>query len=225
MIRRRITLLTALGALTAAGVAAGLAFAPTALAWSPANLPPGWTVDHIQNVGAASCPSAYRIRTATAGVFSDPLCEDSPTYQHDFDAYVDAHYSPPPTTPATTTGSTSTVATTTTAAATTTDTTTAQAPAAPAAPMTTDTTAAVTTATTTTSTVDTALASLQAQIDTLSAQLAQLTDRVARVERAVDAAWLAYQQALTEGVSAPAAADLARGTYLNAIYQLGAFAP
>lgn len=160
---RRLTQTAVATLFATIGVLAALVVAPAALAWTPDNLPPGWTVDHIQNVGATSCPSAYRIRTATAGVFSDPFCEDSPTYQQDFDGYVDAHYTAPPattTTPATTATPTDTTVTVT-------DPTTTAATPAPPAP------APVTTAQTTTAT-DPVIADLQSQIDALRAELRQL---------------------------------------------------
>lgn len=102
--------------------------------------------------------------------------------------------------------------------------TTPTAPTAPE-PTTTDTSTApaVTTATETTATpVDTT--TLEARIKALEDAIAQLTDRVARVEKAVDAAWLAYEDAIKGGADAATAADIARGTALNAIYGLGAFA-
>jgi hypothetical protein len=68
------------------------------------------------------------------------------------------------------------------------------------------------------------LTSLQDQIDGLLAQIAALTDRVARIEKAGDAAWLAFEQAVAGGATTADAAALARGTYLNAEYGLGEFA-
>jgi hypothetical protein len=58
-----------------------------------------------------------------------------------------------------------------------------------------------------------------------SAQIAALTDRVTRIEKAGDAAWLAFEQAVAAGATNAEAAALARGTYLNAEYGLGEFAP
>jgi hypothetical protein len=178
MIRRTLAALI----LAVLGLFVGLSFASDALAWSPGNLPPGWSTDHVIAVNAPSCPSAYRIHTATAGVFSDPICEDSPTYQADFDAYVDAHYTPPapPAPPPTTTAASTTTPATTTAPATTDVTTTAPAVTAtdpvttqpaPAPPTPTDTT---TTATATVATTDPVIANLQAQIDALHAELSKL---------------------------------------------------
>lgn len=66
---------------------------------------------------------------------------------------------------------------------------------------------------------------LQDQIDALSAEIAALKDRLSRIEKAGDAASLAFEQAVADGMPTADAADLARGTYLNAEYGLGEFAP
>jgi hypothetical protein len=120
-----------------------------------------------------------------------------------------------------TTGGTTTAPPTTPSAGTT--------PTAPAAPPPTATTTITTTVTqpaTTTSAPSTPVEqSLHDQINALSAQIAALTDRVARLEKAGDAAWLAFEQAAAAGATNAEAADLARGIYLNAEYGLGAFAP
>lgn len=211
----------ALAALAAAGVLASLAFAPAASAWSPTQLPPGWTVHHeVSN--ATTCPEAYRIFEYTAGVFKDvspAFCLDSPTWQQDFDAWIDARYTAPVTTTAPPPVTTTVVITTTVPV----DTTTTQPPAdttalPPAPPPTVN----VTTIVTTVSPVE---QSLQAQIDALTAQLAAITDRVTRLEKAGDASWLAYQQAIAKGDDPATAADIARGTWLNVVYGLGDFAP
>jgi hypothetical protein len=91
----------------------------------------------------------------------------------------------------------------------------------PATPPPTVTTTVTQPATTTSAT----LPSLQDQIDALTAQIAALIDRVARLERAGNAAWLAFEQAVAQGASNAEAAALARATYLNAEYGLGEFAP
>lgn len=67
--------------------------------------------------------------------------------------------------------------------------------------------------------------SLQAQIDELRRQLEALTSRVDRLEKAGEASWLAYQQAVAGGASDADAAGIARSTYLDALYAVGAFAP
>jgi hypothetical protein len=83
-------------------------------------------------------------------------------------------------------------------------------------------------AATTTETVTTAVSSveqsLQDQINALAAQVKALTDRVTRLEKAGDASWLAFQQAIENGSPVWYAAVIARGTYLNALYGLGTFA-
>lgn len=107
----------------------------------------------------------------------------------------------------------------------------APAPAAPApapAPADTSTTAAPTAPTTVEAPtlVDTGaiLTDLQRQVDELRGALAALTDRVDRMEKATDAAWLAFGQALEAGADDATAAATARGTFLNALYGLGDFA-
>lgn len=124
-------------------------------------------------------------------------------------------YTPPaPTAP---TETSSTPAATTPTPTTSTPTTTDTAPAV----TTTDTAPAVTAPTTTAPTTT----ELDTRIKALEDQIAALTSRVDRLEKAVDAAWLAYEQELTKGTDPATAADIARGTYLNAVYGLGAFAP
>jgi hypothetical protein len=187
MKRRRTSALLGLAGLLAAGVLLALTLAASALAWSPSSLPPGWGVDHIIAANATSCPSAYRIRTTSPGVFSDPLCEDSPTYQHDFDAFVDAHYTAP------TTQASTTAAVITEPPATTTD--PAPAPAPQPVP--------TTTATTTVQGLTPAEQALQDQIDQLRAQLAALTDRVSAIE-----AYLAKGGFVTDTVSSALVAEI-----------------
>lgn len=195
--RHRFLTLASLPALAAAGILAALTLAPAANAWNPSSLPPGWTADHIIDVAQGSpCPEAYRIRTPT--MFSDPFCTNSPTYQQDFDAWVDTHYTAPATTTATF-SSTTTAASTTPATAT--DPTSTQ-PAPPAA--TTD---------------------YQAQIDDLKSQIAALKLRVDRLEAAADAEWLAYHDALVAGVDPVIASMIARQAGYDLIHGTGAFAP
>lgn len=223
---------SALIVIFAAGCLAALSLgASRASAWTIDALPPGFATSHTHVNDAPSCADYYTISYASAsGTFSRNLCTDSPTYQQDLDAFVDAHYTAPVTTTATTTqpGATTTVVITTTAPAATTatttgptDTTTApvdttvSAPA-PAAPVTT-----VVTVITTATPLE---QSLQAQIDALAAKIAALTDRVTVIEKAGDASWLAYQQSIANGDPADVAAGIARGTWLNAVYGLGDFA-
>jgi hypothetical protein len=67
--------------------------------------------------------------------------------------------------------------------------------------------------------------SLQDQIAALAGEIAVLTDPVVRLEKASDAALLAYQQAIQAGDNPATAAAIARGTGMNVIYGLGDFAP
>jgi len=177
--RSRLAQFVALCALCAAGALAALSFAPAAGAWGPSDLPPGFTLHHYYSAGwtapsdlAGPCPAWDVIYGG--GASSPDLCENSPTYQQDFDAWVNAHYTAPVTTtaaPTTTAADTTTTTTTTTTEAATTapaDTTTTAAAALPAPPTQT------VTVTTPDPAVTAAIADLQAQIDALSAQVAQL---------------------------------------------------
>jgi len=186
------------------------------------NLPPGWTFETVVNVLPGNCPSAIIVHPPMQA--SPPFCQTSPTWQTDLDAWVTANYTAPVTTTATT------VATTTAATTTdTTPTTTALPPVTTTVVITTTTPASTTAApVTSTATVTTTVSpveqSLQAQIDALTAQIAALTDRVTRLEKAGDASWLAFQQAITSGADPATAAGTARGTWLNVVNGLGAFA-
>jgi hypothetical protein len=102
----------------------------------------------------------------------------------------------------------------------------------PAPPPPTSTTTSGTTVTTTVAQPTTTSApatpveqSLQDRIDALSTEIAALTDRMARLAKASDAASLAYQQAIQAGDNPAIAAAIARGTGMNVIYGLGDFAP
>jgi hypothetical protein len=88
-------------------------------------------------------------------------------------------------------------------------------------------TTTVTDPVTTTVTVTTTVADpvLSARVQALEDAFAALKTRVGNLEAANDAAWLAYEDALTSGKSPQEAADIARGTALNLIYGLGVFAP
>lgn len=219
--RRTILIAPLVALICAAGFAVALlSFPAVASAWSPTSLPPGWTIEHDTGGLDPNCQDAYRIWTDTH-VFSDLLCTASPTYQQDFDAWVDAHYTPPATTtaaPATTAATTTdTVPVTTTVAAATTT-------AAP--PTTTDATApapAVTTTAsapvTTTATCD--VACLNARVAVLEQNYAALASRVDAIAKANDASWAAFVDALNAGASTVDAAIAARSAGLNAIYQLG----
>lgn len=85
-------------------------------------------------------------------------------------------------------------------------------------------TTVVVTATAPTDTTAKAIDDLTARIVALEQKLAALTNRVDRLELAGDASWLAYQQSVANGDPADVAAGLARATWLNAVYGLGAFA-
>jgi hypothetical protein len=246
--KRRLSLSTVLAVSLAAGMLAALSHAPSALAWAPDNLPPGWTAEQIHTVHAQSCEWSYRIWTAGRAAWSNPFCTDSPSFQTDFDGWVDAHYTaPPPPPPATTaTPITVTIPTSTTVATATTPSVTVTEAAPPTgAPVDTttsptppaDTTiAAVTTTaptvtetiivTTTTAAPDLspAVQAIADRLNDIAVQLAAVTNRVARLELAGDAAWVAYLRAVSAGEHPAAAAAVARGTYLNAVYELGAFA-
>lgn len=210
--------LTALVTLAAAGAFAALVIATPASAWSPSNLPSGWSVSSVVTMGANYCAQAYRIWTADRSQVSDAFCTDSPTYQQDFDAWIDARYTAPVTTTATPPVTTTVTITTTTPTDTATVTQPAETTTTPPPPQTTPVN--VTTIVTTAGPVEQAL---QAQIDALTAQIAALTDRVTRLEKAGDASWLAYQQSVAKGDSPEIAAMVARGTWLNAVYGLGDF--
>jgi hypothetical protein len=131
--------------------AAMLTTAPPASAWSIVDLPPGFTATHIVIADGSPCPSGYVIfgpgfiRTDADG--SGLLCENSPTFQADLDAWVDAHYTAPVTTtapPPADATTTAPITTTDTSTTVTTPTATTPAPTpaepAPAAPTVTVTT-------------------------------------------------------------------------------------
>lgn len=211
-------------ALAGVGTAA-LLVASTASAWDVNNLPQGCAQDGTL-FDAAGPSFSYWIKCGNNRTLihygSDPI-PNAPTdsnWQGSLDSFVDANYTAPVTTTAAPVATTTDV--TTTAPTTT--------PASPPPVGTTTITQTVTTPTETTTvgvttTVSLVETDLQRQIDALAAQLAQLTDRVTRLEKAGDASWLAFQQAVAGGADASAAADQARGTWLNVVNQLGAFAP
>lgn len=236
MIRNRILSIAALAALATAGTLAALAFAPTASAWDWTSLPNGYGVTD-NNLGNG----CHDITVAAHHIGSN--CD--PGFQGALDAYIDSTICTvnpaaggaacqPTTTAVTTTTSTAAppgpvtttapVATTTTAATaapvatsivtTTTTLTTAPPPSPP-----------VTTVTvTTTDATAVQIAALADRITALEQQIAALTKHVDRIALAGDVAWLAFQQAVTGGADIAAAADIARGTWLNAVNGLGAFA-
>lgn len=194
---KRLLLIAAL-ALSGA-FAAVLVASSTAQAWDVNSLPAGYSTAHWLNVSPepGSCPEGYTVVGFDAAI-SLGLCD--PTFQQQLDAFID---------------STCPCARTTAAPATETTTTPASPQPQPA-----------TTATSTepTATVDDAVAALSARIAALEAQLAALTTRVEKLELAGQAAQLAFDQAVAAGMDGASAADLARATFLNAEYGLGAFA-
>jgi hypothetical protein len=78
--------------------------------------------------------------------------------------------------------------------------------------------------TTATTTAPDPISDLAARITALEQQIAALTSRVDRLEKAGDAATRAFERAIEGGATPADAADQARGTWLNAVYGLGAFA-
>lgn len=208
-------------ALAGVGTAA-LLVASTASAWDVSSIPNGYAV--ITDSGHAGCAGIfYTINNNAIGCSADSdFGAALNTFIDNTICTVNPSADPQRCAPTTTT------ATTTTTIA---DPVTTTAPPATQPPPvgTTTITQTVTTPTETTTvgvttTVSIVEQSLQQQIDALAAQLAQLTDRVTRLEKAGDASWLAFQQAVAGGADAATAADQARGTWLNVVNQLGAFA-
>lgn len=193
--KKPLATIVSLAGLAAVGTLAALTLASPALAWGPTDLPPGWSVIHMSTLGSGYCHESYTILTTGHADISSPFCTDSPTYQADFDAWIDARYTLP-TTAATTAPAT--------VAATVTVTTETQ-PAAPLPPSTT--------------------ADAQAQIADLQSQIAALRLRVDHLEAAADAEWLAYHDALVAGVDPIIASMIARQTGYDLIHGTGAFAP
>ena len=191
------TKLVALIGVLAVGFAAAALVAPRpALAWSPSNLPPGFRLTHTTVVGATVCPEYYQF---IAPAVSNPFCLDSPTYQQDFDAWVDAHYTPPPTT---TDGTTTALPPTTTSD-----------PQSGGGTTPTDTT-------TTTVTVPAAGATVEERLAALEAEYAALAARVDAIAQANAASWDAFIKIIDGGGTAADAALAARSAGLNAIYGL-----
>jgi hypothetical protein len=213
MRRRTILIAPFVALICAAGFATALlSFPATAAAWSPTSLPPGWTIEHDTGGLDPDCQDAYRIWTDTH-VFSGLFCTASPSYQQDFDAWVDAHYTAPATTaPPTTTDNTVPVTTAPTA----TDATTTA--AAPVGTTTADPGAPTPTTTTPTAVCD--VACLNARVAVLEQSYAALAGRVDAIAKANDASWAAFVDALNAGASTVDAAIAARSAGLNAIYQL-----
>jgi hypothetical protein len=185
--------------LVVTGLAAAFALARPAQAWDVNHLPATFHVTH-EHTGAATCGDYYVIIYAPdgfgvgkTGATLPNLCADSPTFQQDLDAFVDAPCSSPGATctAATTTAAATTAAPDTTTAATTTappvTTTTVDPPPVTVTTTTiTETSPATTatatmTATTTTTDVTAELAKLQAEIDALSARVTVLETKTGPV--------------------------------------------
>lgn len=140
MIRNTLTILAALTAGVAAAVT--LTLPHDAKAWSITNLPAAFHVSHIS--GGSGCSPYYSIIYLAGdgtGAVSPDLCDNSPTFQQDLDAFVDSPCTavgatctppppppPPPTTAASTTDASVTTTETTTATVTVTDPATTTAP-------------------------------------------------------------------------------------------------
>lgn len=199
--RKTLTAAAALAVLAVAGVLAALTFAPVANAYTVGDLEGlGYRVQHTidQSPPAGVCPETYLV----AGYGSSILLRTCDlAFSQKLDEFVRA------TCPCAQT----TAAPTTTAATTTTET------APPPPPVT-------TTVTVTTPPPVEVIDDLTARIVALERQIAALTTRVDRLDLAGDASWLAYQQSIEKGDPPDVAAGLARATWLNAVYALGAFA-
>lgn len=202
--------------------AAALVGSSSAQAWDVTNLPAGYSTSHWHDSSPppGSCSDGWNVVGYGSAI---NLGECDADFQQKLDAFVNgtcpcASSSSTTAAAPTTDASTTTVAdpAATTVAVTTTDASpppqeTVSTPAPPVAPTTTDDVSAQITA-------------LEARISALEAQIAALTTRVDRITLAGDASWLAYQQAVANGVDPATAADIAHGTWLNAVYGLGDFA-
>lgn len=152
--------------------AAALTVPSVAQAWDVNSLPAGFTTFVRSDSSGGPCPLAYRIEYVPSLAVSGYLCTDSPTFQQDLDAFVDANYTAPVTTNAATTpAATSTVAVTTDAVT------------APQAPSTTTTaTASAETVTVTTvitdPTIDARLTALEQKQAVTDARIAALEANV-----------------------------------------------
>lgn len=195
-------------------VAAALVASSSAQAYDVNNLPGGYSTSHWHDSSPppGSCSDGWNVVGYGSAI---NLGECDPDFQQKLDAFVNS------TCPCASTTSTTVAApadaSTTTAAPTTTD-------SSPPPPETVSTPAQTVAAPTTTD-VSAEITALEARISALEAQIAALTTRVDRLTLAGDASWLAYQQAVANGADDATAAGIARGTWLNAVYGLGDFAP
>lgn len=197
---KRTVLLAVFAAL---GLAAALGFtARPASAYDIGNLPAAFHVSHITGNGA--CSPYYQIIYVAGdgtGAVSPDLCENSPTFQQDLDAFVGS--------PCTAAGATCTPPppVTTTAPATTAAVSTDAAPPAPAP---------------TTVTVTTVLTdpTIDQRLTALEANYAALAKRVDAIANANTASWDAFSASLAAGGTVADAAIAARSAGWNAIYKL-----
>lgn len=230
MTRRHISTAAALLALAVAGVVVALSLAPAAAAWEWTNLPNGYSVyvSSYQNADGSTC----HIVRIDGRLMGDD-CVDAAAMYVAIDAYVNSTIctknpaaggaacapattaAPPPVTTSETPPAPPPPPATTTISE--------PPPAAPAPPPAT-TTVTVTVTTTTTATTTTVDQSITDRLTAIENALRDLTSRIERLELASAAAQIAYDQAIAAGSDSAAAAELARGTYLNAEYGLGAFA-
>ncbi len=190
-----------------AGVVCASLITPSANAWDVNSPPTGFQSEHHTDSAATSCSEYYVL--IGYGAVSGHLCTDSPTFQQDVDAFVNANCPPAICAPPTTT-------TTDTAPATTTTDTQTQ-PATD--PVTTDPVTVTTDAAAPTTTVSSDdLAQIKAELVDLEQRLVALSKRVDAIEDANKAAWNAYVVALQGGASPVSAALAARSAGLNALY-------
>lgn len=216
-------LLAATLAILGAALAALVASSP-ARAWDVTNLPAGYSTAHWHDSSPppGSCSDGWSVVGFSASI---SIGECDPAFQQKLDDFINATC-PCATTAAATTPSTDTATITTdTASATTTDpVSTTPPPTQPPPPV--DPPVNTTTQTIAAPPDKTAveISALDARITALEQQIAALTTRVDRITLAGDASWLAYQQSIANGDSPEIAALMARGTWMNAVYGLGAFA-
>jgi hypothetical protein len=173
-------------------VAIALTLPATAIAWDVNSLPAGFAVLHTFDAAAVTCRDYYQVAYAPTSTRSGHLCTDSPTFQQDLDAFVDANYTAPVTTTAVPPSPTTSTAATTTAPATTDATTTTDPTTTTAATTTTSTTPTTTTAPADTTTAATTTVTVTTTVVTTTTDTT-LADRVSALEQrqAVDEARIA----------------------------------
>lgn len=213
-----------------AGCAAALTLGVTrASAWDWQSLPTGYSVSNYTTVchiatdpcvgGEGSTCNHLTIHGA-----STPWAETdcvNPTFQADLDAFINSTICT--VNPAA--GGSACAPATTAPPATTTAPVTTNPGATTTQPASTDPAPTTTQADPGTTTIDQSaqIASLQSQIAVLAQQIADLTTQVEKLELASQAGTLAFNQAIANGSTVPEAAEIARGTAMNAVYGLGDF--